>query len=53
MSNQVTAKLSDIRDREGRILKKQLKLICLLCNTFLKAEGNSLERKELKQYKNL
>ena len=49
--NQVTAKLSDNRDQEGRILKKQLKLICLLCSIFLKAEGNSLEWKELKQCK--
>ena len=32
----------------GRILKKQLKLICLFHSIFLKAEGNSLERKELK-----
>ena len=40
--------LSGNRDPEGRILKKQLKLICLLRSIFLKAEGNSLERKELK-----
>ena len=30
MSNLFVTNLSDIRDREGKILKKQLKLICLL-----------------------
>ena len=47
-SNQVSAKLSGNRDPEVRIIKKQLKLICLLRIAFLKAEGNFLERKELK-----
>ena len=36
-------KLSEIRDWEGKILKKQLKLICLLSTNLLKAEGNSLK----------
>ena len=43
MSNLFVTNLSDIRDREGKILKKQLKLICLLSMRWvmlLKAEGN-------------
>ena len=51
MFNLFVAKLSEVRDREGRILKKQLKLIGLLSLNyamFLKAKGNSLKWKELK-----
>ena len=43
MSNLFVTNLSDICDREGKILKKQLKLICLLSmrwGMLLKAEGN-------------
>ena len=43
--------LSDIHVQEGKILKKQLKLICLLAAKeamALKAEGNSPKQKELK-----
>ena len=56
MFNLFVAKLSEVRDREGRILKKQLKLIGLLSLNyamFLKAKGNSLKWKELKYWKNL
>ena len=56
MFNLFVAKLNEIRNREGKILKKQLKLIGLLSLNdamFLKAEGNSLKRKELKYWKNL
>ena len=51
MFNLFVAKLNEIRNREGKILKKQLKLIGLLSLNdamFLKAEGNSLKRKKLK-----
>ena len=51
MFNLFVAKLNEIRNREGKILKKQLKLIGLLSLNdamFLKAEGNSPKRKELK-----
>ena len=51
MCNLFVTNLSDIRDREGKILKKQLKLIGLLARKeamLLKAEGNSPKRKELK-----
>ena len=47
-TNHVAVKLTENRDKEGRILKKQLKLICLLRSIFLKAEGNFRERKKLK-----
>ena len=42
--------LSDIHDFEGKILKKQVKSICLLSirkSMLLKTEGNSSERKNL------
>ena len=51
MCNLFVTNLSDVRDREGKILKKQLELISLLSMKeamLLKAEGNSLKRKELK-----
>ena len=51
MFNLFVAKLSEVHDREGRILKKQVKLIDLLSFNyamFLKAKGNSLKWKELK-----
>ena len=54
MFNLFVGKLSEIRDRESKILKKQLKLIGLSSLNdamFLRAEGNSLKRKELKYWK--
>ena len=51
MCNLFVTNLSDIRDREGKIMKKQLKLIGLLARKeamLLKAEGNSPKQKELK-----
>ena len=56
MCNLFVTNLSDVRDREGKILKKQLELIGLLSMKeamLLKAEGNSPKRKELKYWKNL
>ena len=47
MCNWIVTNLSDIRDRERKILKKQLKLICLLSMALLKTEGNSQKRKEM------
>ena len=38
-------------EKVERVVKKQLNLICLLRSIFLKAEENSLERKELKECK--
>ena len=43
MCDQIVTNLSDIRDREAKILKKQLKLICLLSMRFLKAEAEGIE----------
>ena len=51
MCNLFVTNLSDVRDREGKTLKKQLELISLLSMKeamLLKAEGNSPKRKELK-----
>ena len=56
MCNLFVTNLSDIRDREGKIMKKQLKLIGLLARKeamLLKAEGNSPKQKELKDWKNM
>ena len=41
MCDQIVTNLSDIRDREAKILQKQLKLICLLSMRFLKAEAEA------------
>ena len=43
MCDQIVTNLSDIRDQEAKILKKQLKLICLLSMRFLKAEAEGIE----------
>ena len=43
--------LNEKRYHERRVLKKQLKLICLLHGIFLKAEENFLKRKKLKLWK--
>ena len=48
--NLFVTNLSDIHDFEGKILKKQVKSICLLSimkSMLLKTEGNSSERKNL------
>ena len=57
MCDQIVTNLSDIRDQEAKILKKQLKLICLLSMRFLKAEAEGIElmKKSVmeKSYENL
>ena len=50
MFNLFVAKLNEIRNREGKILKKQLKLIGLLSLNdamFLKAEGIEILKKSV------